>query len=74
MRCYYAKQGDSIFCGSWLSVLEWARRAVKKNSVPVPLLTVRGGERFERIIAEVTQDDERLVRNGRIIKTKALRA
>lgn len=73
MRCYYAKQGDSIFCGGWLSVLEWARRAVKKDSVPVQLLTIRGGERFAKVIAEVTHEGERVIRNGRTIKVKALR-
>lgn len=74
MRSYYAKQVNVVYCGGWNSVVMWARRAVKADPIPVQLLTARGGEKFARIIAEVSCDGERVVHHGRTIKLKVLRA
>jgi len=72
MRSYFAKQGCVINAGGWLSVLIWARGAIKQSSTPVQLLSVRGGEISAKIIAEVSRDGERIISHGRIINVKAL--
>ena len=73
MRSFFAKQGNAVHSGGWLSVVLWARVAVKQDEIPVQILSARAGEKFARVIAEISLDGEKLIRDGRIIKVKFLR-
>ena len=73
MRSYYAKQASIVHEGGWLAVVEWGRCSLKKNNVPVQLLTARPGEKYARVIGEISLDGERLVNQGRFLLVKSLR-
>ena len=73
MRSFFAKQGNAVHSGGWLSVVLWARVAIEQDDTPVQILSARAGDKIARVIAEISLDGERLIRGGRIIKLKLLR-
>ncbi len=72
MRSYFAKQSNKIHQGGWLTVLDWAKRRIKDEPTPVKLFKARGGEKYARIIAEVTCDGVKIIRSGRALLLKEL--
>ena len=72
MRTYFAMQSKIIRSGGWLTVLYWARSRIRENPVPVKIFTARSGEKYARVVAEITTEGECLVKSGRSLPVKAV--
>ena len=72
MRSYFAAQSKRTYAGGWYAVLAWAGEQIKKDPTPIKLLTARPGERFAKIIAEITKDGMRIIEDGRQVSVKSL--
>ena len=72
MRSYFAVQGNMVYQGGWITVVDWGKRRIQISPLPVKLFTARGGDKNARVIAEITLDGERVIQDGRIVSLKAL--
>lgn len=75
MRVTYALEqpGDNLCRDNFPNCLRWAQaRACSTGSV-VKIIVARPGERFARIVAEVTSDGVRASPSHRVIPMKRLR-
>jgi len=72
MRSYFAAQGKRTYTGGWQAVLSWATEQAKKDPVPVKIIKARPGERQGRVVAEVTQEGIRAIRDGRQVSVRSL--
>jgi len=73
MRCYIAKCKSETFSGGWLYCLNLGFARVKEDpSLVVKIHSVRAGEPRGRVVAEITHDGVRLIRNGRHVPLRQL--
>ncbi len=72
MHSYFAIQKSKRYAGSWQSVVCWAREWLKFDSDEVKLLMARPGEKKAQVVAVLSRDEERLIRNGRYVKLRVL--
>jgi len=72
MRSFFALQEKQIHQGGWHDVIHWSKDQIQSNTAPIKIFTSRGGEKTAIIIAEITLDGIRKIKNGRHISLKAL--
>ncbi len=66
MRCCIAKGGGQSISGGWLYCLNWGIEQVKDDfSLVVKIYSVRAGEKQGRVIAEITGEGLKLIKDGR---------
>lgn len=69
MRIYMADTPDDRLYSGWLHCLNWAQNRVQHDHYPiVQIFKLRAGEKEKRIVAEVTAEGTRIIKNGRIQK------
>ena len=72
MRSYIAESQGQSFPGSYGSCLSWAIKRVKEESdCLVKIYTARAGESMATVIAEITDNNVRLIKNGRKASLKS---
>jgi len=66
VRSYLAESQGQTFHGSYGACLSWAIARVKEDPYSiVKIYTARAGERMATVITEVTDNNVRLIENGR---------
>lgn len=73
MKCFSAVSKDVHHTGSWLDCLYWSRQQTTDNDNCVRVFVSRGGERYWRLIAEVTSEGVNLIEKGRIVTLRGMR-
>ena len=72
MKSYFAIQKSNCFSGGWGSCIQWAQESLQDNSAPIQILIARAGEKKARVIAEITLEGIRMIRQGRSMDVKRL--
>ena len=72
MHSYFAIQKDKHYAGGWQSVVCWARESLKYDSNEVKLLMARAAEKEAQVVAVLSRDEEKIIRNGRRVKLRVL--
>ena len=73
MKCYIAKDRNTTYSGGWMSCLAWGSKQVQNApSAVVKIHSIRMGEKFGRVVAEVTQQGVRIIPNGRYLPRGSL--
>ena len=72
MLTFYAVQQKAVFNSGWLGCIEWAREQLQNNPAPIQILLARAGEKTARVVAEITPNGARMIRQGREVKVKGL--
>jgi len=74
MKSYIGKSDRLLFCGGWLHCLNWGMEQVKADkSAVIKIHVARAGEKTGRVVAEITNDGIRLIRNGRYVPLSGFR-
>jgi hypothetical protein len=67
MRTYFAVQGNHSVNSGWQQCLSWARNQIQQDNRAIQLLTARAGDKEAVVIAEITNDGERMIAGGRAL-------
>ncbi len=71
MRSFVALQGGSkSFVGGWHAVTRWASHQVSDNASPVKIIRARAGDKYGKIVAEITREGLRRIPNGRQVAVR----
>ncbi len=74
MRSYFAVSGSLVFGGGQLACWTWGRRLAAQNHTrAVKIILARPGEKEGTIVAEVTHDNERVIKMGRKVWLRPFR-
>ena len=71
MRSYFAIHKDKVFRGSLMAVCNWSKGRATSTE-PVKILSARGGEKYARIVFEVTPEVVRVINNGRYLPVRKI--
>lgn len=77
MKVFTAVNGNQSFNGNWLSCLHWADNILRHdltNDGIIKLYVCRPELKTARIVAEVSSNGIRLIKNGRIVSIRSLEA
>lgn len=75
MRTFVAMTGKQRFAGGWHHCIHWGAGRVKDDhSLVVKVVAIRPGEKYGRIVSEVTADGIRQIAEGRLIAAHKLRS
>ena len=74
MRSFVAFHDSDQCWNGFVGCAAWAQAQVGNGASVVKIATARAGESHARIVAEVTTDGLRLVRSGRVVPIKSVRA
>jgi len=72
MKTYFCIQGNNTFVGGWINSVKWAKRQILINPSPIKILVGRAGERYARVLVEITCEGIRYISNGRSLSIKGL--
>lgn len=74
MHVYYAVTGNIAKPGAWHDLCVWSQQRIAQHKAKIiKIVKARPGERYARIIMEITADGARLTPNGRSIYLAALK-
>jgi len=73
MKTYIGIAGSKIQSDGWLGCLYWSRSQVNNGAEVVKIHVARPGVKTMRVVAEVTRDGVRLIRDGRQVPLRAIR-
>ena len=73
MKTYIGVAKGAVHSGGWLGCLYWSQSQVINGVNTVKIHVARPNVKTMRVVAEVTNDGVRLIRNGRQVPLRSIR-
>ena len=73
MKTYIGIAGSKIHNDGWLGCLYWSQSQIDNGIEVAKIHVARPGVKTMRVVAEVTRDGVRLIRDGRQVPLRAIR-